>query len=1130
MARSDEPPQMRRMSPLLSKSSTGGVVIADNLFHGSVRETLRELFVDGEVLVATGYQDFLSAVAIIAEMLDIEALSSETPLRLLFGTNTANATRLRTRRRSLSEEAKRHFLQRNGVYIEDPADLLAVTARNAVRSGAIAIRIFDDAQVQGNGAGRLFHAKVFVGSTGSVLGSANFSRGGLGRNIELVDHAARGTARDEARREAAERFWGCGSDWSQEAIAILEALLKGVSPQYAVARIAAELRGFEMWKPVRGARIGKAHDLEPFQRELVYETTATVYEHGFAFVEAPPGAGKTIIGRHLAITLANTYAATFGRKTSAVEHSCTVVVAPPAVEEAWMRDMPGHVKFLPTTQFSSKKTQTLDAIDGLLGEAAALIVDEAHNFATRWRHESARARRFETVPALWTACLSATLVGNHGTDTILTMQERRASPNMTREFAERMDNLIEDESSRRRADESRDHHPNVEALAEEMARFVCRRSRSCVGEKPPGRTYPVRELGYPTFESKAIELELSEEERKTIEEIDTALDFLEDPGRSRRAWAEETRTRLGSVNEQKFDLVRSAVRALRMLLRVCNTAALWEAEQGAIAKYLLESPQSRLALTGKHSADAPVETVRSKLRALEGGRLDEERVRKLRDIAQRHQAVVFVSERAAVLQYFAHKLAVPLARSGFETFLATDRFNEEFQERYLGGKSEAVTLFRGSTASKQLQARFDAHAVKRSATVRKRLAFTTLKRAEGINLQAACAVVLLGVGADIKMLCQALGRIDRVDTPHPHIMNYTLSLPDIRVASDEKAKARLLERHRFAHGAVQQASEGEEETDTIAALLKQNTLARTLRPTNVYDCVRALELKLPQAVTEAVGDTRRHGPWGIEIAELSGDEPFTVFCLRGVGDKAGEPRRAFAPPRLVLARDDGTFELDQAEVVQAVTKVYDEMASRGLADKPTRWTEHPELLERVQEGLEKLTPWCLRPGRTIALLDTLAEFVSEGREEAHALFQHLSLPALECLYQEWLEALDPAWVQAKRALRETEHNKGPAPDAVHTANLFDEPLDAEPDEEGTDGDDAGAQTTRERAPRESPFPGYLHCGRVLECLLERDADEVAHVRERMTRAIEEAEAESEGADVELWSRVAVIVRVSATNA
>ena len=61
---------------------------------------------------------------------------------------------------------------------------------------------------------------------------------------------------------------------------------------------------------------------------------------------------------------------------------------------------------------------------------------------------------------------------------------------------------------------------------------------------------------------------------------------------------------------------------------------------------------------------------------------------------------------------------------------------------------------------------------------------------------------------------------------------------------------------------------------------------------------------------------------------------------------------------------------------------------------------------------------------------------------------------------------------------------------------------------------------------ESDFPGYLHCRRVLDSLLRGDPDEIDGARERMVEAIEEAVAAAEGAGIEFWSRVAVVIRVS----
>ena len=1093
-----------------------GVRIADNLYLGSVQDALNPVFDGGEVLIATGYQDLLSAMAIISELADMDSLRRPGSIRLLFGTNVTKGERLRTRRRALPEEARDHFLRKDGIYLEDWADLVAVRSLEALRSGVIAIRMFNADGRKGQPDRRLFHAKVFVGRDGSLLGSANFSRSGLSKNIELVDYARRGTPRDDARRRAAERFWEQGTDWSDTAIAILENLLKSVTPEYAIARVASELRGFRFWQPLESDQLPATPVLLPFQKELVYETTATVYEHGLAFVEAPPGAGKTAIGKHLAVNLADTYAAAFSQPSGAgrkLARTSTVIVAPPAVKKAWMEDMGPQMKFVSTAGFSTEHSgRTSSEIDGFVSNAAAMVVDEAHNFATRWRQDSARARRFETVPALWTACLSATLVGNHGIDTILTLQERRAAPNMTDSFRQRMDELMEVEWNRDSPADSWEAHPNIAALVDELARFVCRRSRSCIGEKPSGVGYPVAQLGYPAFKHRRIDVRLNDDERAALQTIDRALDHLDPPGRKKRRWREETRTRLGTPKEQRVDLIQKAARELRMLLRVCNTAALWETRSGQVAKYLQDNPQESLPFPGTARTDQPQQLVCRQIEKLEAGGLDAERVCELGRIAERHRTVVFISERTIVLQYFASRLATRLQPLGFSTFLATDRFDKDFQDHHLGGRNPDVQVFAGASASARLQAEFDRRTIAKDSELARKLAFTTYKRAEGINLQAASAVVLIGVGADVKMLRQALGRIDRVDSPHPHITYYTLSLEGLGVRSDEVAKRRLREGRQFTHGDAHKSADPDERTDMVDALLKQNALPRTPHLTNTYDCLWQLELEVSDTVRDTVSSSRLQGPWGIELSQLQGDAAYTVFCLRGVEDRR-QSAGGFGPPRLVLVRDDGPEVLDQAEILRTLTRAYQATKRRGLAAMPTQWTEAPELLERVQHGLRRISPWCLRPARMVALLETLAKFVSGGAARADSLFSGLSLPALELLYQEWLDVLNPAWKEAKEELR---GNPSSLPIALPDFFAQDPASSGVADWHG----DPGAASVL------TSFPGYLHCDRILEKLECWEEGDKGKARARMKTAIQAAEEISEGADVELWSRIAVVIRVS----
>ena len=153
-----------------------------------------------------------------------------------------------------------------------------------------------------------------------------------------------------------------------------------------------------------------------------------------------------------------------------------------------------------------------------------------------------------------------------------------------------------------------------------------------------------------------------------------------------------------------------------------------------MAKYLQDGPQGQLSFRDTVATDTPKQMVRRQIENLAAGRPDDERVRQLSRNAEHHRTVVFVSERMTVLQYFSSKLATLLQPSGFDTFLATEQLDGEFQEHHIGGKNPDVQLFSGANASARLQAEFDRRTVAKDSELARKLAFTTYKRAEGINL------------------------------------------------------------------------------------------------------------------------------------------------------------------------------------------------------------------------------------------------------------------------------------------------------------------------------------------------------------------------------------------------------------
>jgi superfamily II DNA or RNA helicase len=77
--------------------------------------------------------------------------------------------------------------------------------------------------------------------------------------------------------------------------------------------------------------------------------------------------------------------------------------------------------------------------------------------------------------------------------------------------------------------------------------------------------------------------------------------------------------------------------------------------------------------------------------------------------------------------------------------------------------------------------------------------FLTYKMAEGINLQSADTLVLLGVTSNLKELIQGLGRIDRIDSQFGIVNYHLVDVPVGQFASDEKVANRI-ENYRTVAG------------------------------------------------------------------------------------------------------------------------------------------------------------------------------------------------------------------------------------------------------------------------------------------------------------------------------------------
>lgn len=1074
-----------------------------------VIDLYRPHIVSGDCLIVTGYQDLLSSLSILVnELPRLKELDAEPTdrIRIVFGVDTANAQRMGSAR-SVSDEMRLYWLERSGLQVEDEHDLLAVLAKRAIERGNIDLRVFDPelARKTLNISGdRRLHSKIVSSPLGAIAGSANFSRSGLYSNIEYADGLAKGSHELELERKtSAEQIWEASVDWNAEALEILGKLIKPVTAEDAVARMIAEQRGFAPWLTGNRQEI-TGHTLYGYQQELVYEACSTAYEHGMVFVESPTGSGKTEIGCHLAEALSETFSQVVPKSpVHGVARKNAAVVAPPKVIPSWKRYSTNSLEAVPNSKLAKQHLRGAgdDGKSGLrLDQYGVLIIDESHTVTPAFEQASQMAAAIELAPPCWNVCLSATLLGNRDLDWLAHMQEKRASIFMTPRFIQAMGELFDRET--KTADQtsgggvprsSRDLDANTalseEArleLAELLSPFLTRRQRRCIGE-----TKDPAQQGYPklNYHGRPKRLKASKPQKTRLDEIVSLCDGLA-PGS--RVTATET-SRFGNSSTQQSTLDQLFIRNLLNILRVNSAHAHWEMTHGAIGKALRDferrsGPRRKVkaqdqldmfsALDIEHSPEAKnCEALTRKLNTRALAELDEKRYEACLRIQEGKDRVVFLAERIDTLEIYAEELSRRGQHSNYVVGTPAQDKQRAVDTIY-GGTPDSFKRIKEGRSVESYFRPGGKNAPQGAASV-----FLTYKMAEGINLQSADTLVLLGATSNLKELIQGLGRIDRIDSSFSEVNYHLIDVPVGKFASDEKVAQRIENYKTLASEGNVQAVVEEDPEDSEAILsstIEYLRSPRLLRPNNLHDVFEQTKKAISKERFDLVSRAKIDGTWGAELALLASRESFTALHLKGID---GHGR--FYPPRLVLLQQKAegfTFERDQVTCAKSIEAAYERTRSLGLHRQHLDLPDLTEALETVSGQIGTLREWDLRPARVESLMRACAAFISEKQSlslDDEAMFGHYSLPAIEMVCEAWSRLLDPYWEEAKHEVRES--------------------------------------FSIENVPK-----GYIALPRVLEKLEENGAASEV-VFEKMSKVISEAEGFSREHNPDIGNRISVVL-------
>ncbi|MCZ0814365.1 hypothetical protein N5A93_19290 [Roseovarius sp. EGI FJ00037] len=1072
-----------------------------------VIDLYRPHITSGDCLIVTGYQDFLSSLAVLMKEVKELKYPNTDPdirIRISFGIDTGNSRRL-AKPRPVTEEMKLYWLEKSGLQVEDDDDLLAVLAKRAIQTGKIELRIFDPVLAQtrlGINGDRRMHSKIVSSPIGAVAGSANFSRSGLYSNIEYADGLDAGSHELQLERtRAAEQIWDVSADWTAEALKILDRLIKPATAEDAMARMIAEQKGFEPWL-TGGRREITGHTLYEYQQELTYEACSITYDNGIAFVEAPTGSGKTEIGCHLAEALSETFSRVIPRSpVHGVARKNAAVIAPPKVIPSWEKHSTNSLEAIPNTSLSKKCLRGAGDDNGTglrLDQFGILIIDESHTVTPGFEQASQMAAAVELAPPSWNVCLSATLLGNRDVDWLTHMQEKRASIFMTPDYIQAMGELFDREiqSSPDIFDQKAPlavlSEPETALsrqarteLSELISPFLARRQRRCIGEDEDRSKH-----GYPKLANhgRPKTLKLTKPQRARLDEIVALCNDLAPGG---RVTAVE-KSRFGHVKTQQSTQDQLHIRNLLNILRVNAAQAAWEMSHGVIGKWLREFEQGSkkgsraphpgqsdmFGLLGVDALAAPekCDALAQKLNSRSLREVDQKRYEACHRIQQQMDRVVFLAERTDTLEIFAEALS----RRGHHTNFVVGnqtKGDERAVKAIFGNRPDG---FRRITHGKSVESYFrpgGKNAPEGPASV-----FLTYKMAEGINLQSADTLVLLGVTSNLKELIQGLGRIDRIDSQFGVVNYHLVDIPVGQFASDEKVTNRI-ENYRTLAGeelidAVQEV--GSDDTEVILeSVTRYLGSARRLRDNNFHDVLARTKETISPERYGLISKAKIEGTWGAELALLSARESFTALHLKGV-DKPTN----FFPPRLLLLRPSQnglTLERGQLACATTLDSAYERTRSLGM--EQTRMTEEDlaSALETVSGQLGVLAEWDLRPARVESLMKACAEFMSQRGDKNHddqELFGHLSLPSIEMICESWSRLLDPFWEQAKQEVRDS--------------------------------------FAYEDLPK-----GYIAIQAILQ-KLENDVRHADEVHRKMSKVIEEAELLSRDHEPEIGRRVSVV--------
>ena len=670
--------------------------------------------------------------------------------------------------RPLELEIKEYWLQRRLSIVQGGAVIHLI---DKIQKGKVQFRILDS-----------LHAKIYIGDSTAMLGSANFSNNGLTKQFEanIRFERSKDPSHYQNISQIAENFYKLGFDYNTKIIDLLTKLVKSVTWQEAIARAVSEIiegewlsEYFQIHEKINKTK------LWPTQKKGIARALSILKDNSNVLIADPTGSGKTKLCASL-----NLYLIHMLYEMGKEYTSSSLIICPPLVIDNWQKEFRKlnevNKSQISMGLLSNSGRRNQRQINEDITLSKILIVDEAHNYLNR---DSNRSKAISKSLADYKILSTATPISRKIGD-ILRLIELLDIDNLSDEEFQTYRELSEKRNKRFDIDQ-------VEKFRGFIGKFTLRRTKSQLNNeinKEPEKylnhlgnlcKFPEQEcLTYKTSETENDKKlaqrisELASELKgliylKSFDNLDT---FKLSPMENEQ---DIIQRRIKSAKALTIFMIRSSLRSSKIALiehligtsRTCQLFDLKSSKNHSgniietVEKLSLPLANKKIRKLLPSFLTEIEEFNQTKLKEINllqeilelaqslSNEREKGKLQLLLDLSERHNQLIAFDSTVLTLAYL-NKLNGENNKDGLRIILLTGSNGRKSQE------GELINSFTLGSKETNLIGLFSD------------------KMNEGVNLQQASCVVLLDMPSVIRVAEQRIGRVERMDSPHKNIQVY----------------------------------------------------------------------------------------------------------------------------------------------------------------------------------------------------------------------------------------------------------------------------------------------------------------------------------------------------------------------